>query len=54
MGASAYYASCAGAYLTSRPPGTLEGGGSSLARWNRLTTTLGDTLDHLRDMLFTT
>jgi hypothetical protein len=31
------------AHIGPRPPGTLVGGGSSLAWWNRLTTTLGDT-----------
>ena len=48
MGAPAGEACRACADSTARPPGTLAGGGSSLAWWNRLTTTLGDTLGHLR------
>ena len=42
------YACRACADLTSRPHGSLAGCGLSLAWWNRLTTTLGDTRDHPR------
>jgi hypothetical protein len=49
MGALAGEACRACADLPSRPPGTLAGSGSSLAWWNRLTTALGDTLDHMRE-----